>query len=53
VASPADLADVIVFLASDRAGYVTAQDILVDGGVGSTLMGVVPRPPSDSTPGTR
>lgn len=53
VASPADLADVIVFLASDRAGYVTAQDLLVDGGVDATLMGVVPRPPSDSTLGTR
>ena len=53
VATPAELADVIVFLASDRAGYVTAQDILVDGGVDATLMGVVPRPPSDSTLGTR
>ncbi len=49
VATPAELANVIVFLASDRAGYVTAQDILVDGGVDSTLMSVVPRPPGKST----
>jgi NAD(P)-dependent dehydrogenase (short-subunit alcohol dehydrogenase family) len=43
VATPADMANVITFLASDRAGYVTAQDILVDGGVDSTLMIGVPR----------
>ena len=39
----------ILFLASDRADYVTAQDILVDGGVDSTLMSVVPRPHSART----
>jgi NAD(P)-dependent dehydrogenase (short-subunit alcohol dehydrogenase family) len=47
VATPAELADVIVYLSSDRARYVTAQDILVDGGVDATLMGLVPRPSSD------
>jgi NAD(P)-dependent dehydrogenase (short-subunit alcohol dehydrogenase family) len=45
VATPADLAEVIAFLASDRAGYIDGQDILVDGGVGNTLMSLVPRPP--------
>ena len=43
VAEPADLADVIAFLASDRAGYIDGQDILVDGGLANTLMSLVPR----------
>jgi len=43
VAAPADMANVITFLASDRANYITAQDVLVDGGVDSTLMIGVPR----------
>jgi NAD(P)-dependent dehydrogenase (short-subunit alcohol dehydrogenase family) len=43
-ATPADLAEVILLLASDRTGYVTGEDIAVDGGVGSTLMSRVPRP---------
>ena len=35
--SPDDVADVVVFLASDAARYVTAQTIEVDGGMASTL----------------
>jgi NAD(P)-dependent dehydrogenase (short-subunit alcohol dehydrogenase family) len=35
--TPEDVADVIVFLASDAARYVTAQTIEVDGGMASTL----------------
>jgi NAD(P)-dependent dehydrogenase (short-subunit alcohol dehydrogenase family) len=34
---PEDIADVVVFLASDAARYVTAQTIEVDGGMASTL----------------
>jgi len=30
---PRELADTIVWLASDRASYITGQTILVDGGV--------------------
>ena len=43
VALPADLAQVILMLASDRADYVNGEDISVDGGVGGTLMSRVPR----------
>jgi 3-oxoacyl-[acyl-carrier protein] reductase len=32
VATPEEVADVIVWLASDRASYITGQTILVDGG---------------------
>lgn len=32
IASADDIADVVLFLASDRAGHVTLQDIVVDGG---------------------
>lgn len=44
IATPQDMADVALFLASDRAGYVTGQDIVVDGGLSQCLMGLVPRP---------
>jgi NAD(P)-dependent dehydrogenase (short-subunit alcohol dehydrogenase family) len=44
VATPADIADVVVFLASERARYVTGQEVVVDGGFAQTLMSHVPRP---------
>lgn len=47
VARADDIADVVVFLASDRARYVTGADITVDGGFATTLMGTVPRPGYD------
>jgi len=47
VATPEDVADVVTFLASDRARYVTGADIVVDGGFGRTLMSSVPRPGYD------
>jgi NAD(P)-dependent dehydrogenase (short-subunit alcohol dehydrogenase family) len=50
VADPADLAQVIAFLASDRAGYVNGQDILVDGALSQTLMTLVPKPAKPMRP---
>ena len=39
-----DIAEVVLFLASDRAGYVSGQEIIDDGGFAQTLMSHVPRP---------
>ncbi|MGA0946189.1 MAG: SDR family NAD(P)-dependent oxidoreductase [Candidatus Nanopelagicales bacterium] len=47
VARADDIADVALFLASDRARYITGADIVVDGGFTQTLMGTVPRPGYD------
>jgi glucose 1-dehydrogenase len=33
VASPEEIADVVVFLASDKAGYMTSTSVFVDGGI--------------------
>ena len=44
IATPQDMADVTLFLTSDRASYVTGQEIVVDGGLSQSLMGLVPRP---------
>lgn len=44
IATPGDMADAALFLASPRASYVTGQDIVVDGGLSQSLMGLVPRP---------
>lgn len=45
---PQDIADAVVFLASPRAGYITGQDLLVDGGVAQITMGQIPRPGFDA-----
>jgi NAD(P)-dependent dehydrogenase (short-subunit alcohol dehydrogenase family) len=44
IGRPLDIANVVVFLASFRAGYITGQDVIVDGGLCQTLMSHVPRP---------
>jgi NAD(P)-dependent dehydrogenase (short-subunit alcohol dehydrogenase family) len=44
VGMPQDIADAILFLASDRSSYVNGEEILVDGGYANMLMNLVPRP---------
>jgi NAD(P)-dependent dehydrogenase (short-subunit alcohol dehydrogenase family) len=51
IGSPQDMADAILFLASDRSSYVNGDEITVDGGYVNMLMNLVPRPGFDEKPG--
>jgi NAD(P)-dependent dehydrogenase (short-subunit alcohol dehydrogenase family) len=51
VGMPQDMADVILFLASDRSSYVNGDEIVVDGGFTRTIMNLVPRPGHEQKPG--
>lgn len=44
ISGPRDLAEVVLFLASARSGYVNGQDILVDGGLSTAWLTLIPRP---------
>jgi len=44
IGTPAQIAEAVLFLASERSAYVTGQDIVVDGGVGQTLVKSFPNP---------
>lgn len=44
VSGPRDIAEVVAFLASPRSGYVNGQDILVDGGLSTSWLTLIPRP---------
>jgi NAD(P)-dependent dehydrogenase (short-subunit alcohol dehydrogenase family) len=47
IGMPQDIADAILFLASDRSSYVNGDEITVDGGYVNMLMSLVPRPGFD------
>jgi len=47
IGMPQDIADAILFLASDRSSYVNGDEITVDGGYVRALMNLVPRPGFD------
>lgn len=49
VGMPQDIADAILFLASDRSCYVNGDEITVDGGYANMLMNLVPRPGFESS----
>lgn len=44
ISTPADIADAVLFLASERAGYISGQEFLVDGGLTQAWLGLIPRP---------
>jgi NAD(P)-dependent dehydrogenase (short-subunit alcohol dehydrogenase family) len=39
--APSEVADLVAFLVSDDAGYLTGTDILIDGGVSATIEGML------------
>jgi glucose 1-dehydrogenase len=43
IADPSDMGEVVLFLASERAGYVTGENISVDGGYARTILDLLPR----------
>lgn len=49
VGEPADIAQPVLFLLSDRAGYVNGTELVVDGGLDCMLMDMVPRPGFNDT----
>lgn len=49
IGEPQDIADVALFLASPRSGYVNGAELPVDGGMSSMLMDMVPRPGFNKT----
>lgn len=44
IGEPQDIAEPVLFLASERAAYVNGAELVVDGGLGCMLMDGVPRP---------
>lgn len=44
IGEPDDIANAALFLASDRSGYMNGGEMLIDGGLDTMLMDLVPRP---------
>lgn len=44
ISGPRDIAEVVLFMASPRSSYVSGQDVLVDGGLSSAWLTLIPRP---------
>jgi len=43
ICQPQEVADAVLFLASDRSAYITGADIVVDGGYTPNLTNLTPR----------
>jgi NAD(P)-dependent dehydrogenase (short-subunit alcohol dehydrogenase family) len=43
IAQPQDIAEAVLFLASERSAYITGQELNVDGGFSRMLMSLLPR----------
>ena len=42
--TPEDIANIVVFLSSERSGYVTGSEIMATGGLHVMLMSMLPQP---------
>src|SRR4029453_1338587 len=49
IGEPTDIANVIEFLVSPLSGYVTGQDICVDGGFSKSILSHIPGRPSSGS----
>lgn len=49
IGEPQDIAEPVLFLASERAAYVNGTELVVDGGLQCMLMDMVPRPGYNQT----
>jgi NAD(P)-dependent dehydrogenase (short-subunit alcohol dehydrogenase family) len=49
IGTPQDIADAVLWLASDRAGYVSGEEILVDGALSKNQLATLPRPGFDKS----
>lgn len=49
IGEPSDIANVIEFLVSPLSGYVTGQDVCVDGGFSKSILSHIPGRPSSSS----
>jgi NAD(P)-dependent dehydrogenase (short-subunit alcohol dehydrogenase family) len=47
IGQPRDISDAALFLASDRASFITGEEVTVDGGYTKMLMNLIPRPGFD------
>ncbi|MNH26441.1 7-alpha-hydroxysteroid dehydrogenase [compost metagenome] len=44
IGEPQDIAEAVLFLASQRADYINGAELTVDGGLESMPMALIPRP---------
>ena len=50
--TPDEVAELVLFLCSDRSAYITGTELLVDGGVTMRVISTLPRPQAVDTVGT-